>query len=153
MNIYNEPLVALTSNAATNNSTLISLVVLVGAIVAYAVNSFLLAKIFAKAGIEQWRAWVPIYSNWIFLELGGQKGWIALLLLGGIIPFVGFVAPIIAAVFLSIAAYRITLSLRGDGIWVVAYILIPVVWLAVFAFNDSTWEKKADPSLEGYSSY
>lgn len=153
MNIYNEPIAALVSNTSTDVNPLFSVLILVVALLSYAVGAFLLAKIFAKAGVEKWKAWVPVYSQWTFLELGGQKGWLSLLLLAGVIPFVGFIASIVAVVFMSIAAYRITLSLRGEGVWVVAYILLPVIWLAVFAFNDSTWEKKADPNLEGYSSY
>ena len=47
---------------------------LIGALIGYVINSFLLSRIFKKAGVEQWKAWVPIYNVWIMLELGNQKG-------------------------------------------------------------------------------
>ncbi|WP_100364879.1 DUF5684 domain-containing protein [Diaminobutyricimonas aerilata] len=49
----------------------------------YAVQAIALMFFFTKVGVEQWKAWVPFYNVWVWLEVGGQPGWLALL---GLIP-------------------------------------------------------------------
>lgn len=110
--------------------------VLIGALIGYVINSLLLGRIFKKAGVEQWKAWVPIYNAWVTFELGDQKGWIALLLL---VPGVN----IVAAVFYFIAAYHIGLKLGKEGVFVLLAIFLPIVWLAWLAFDKSTWKGAA----------
>lgn len=113
--------------------------ILIGTIIGYVLNAFLLSRIFKKAGIEPWKAWVPIYNSWVMLELGEQKGWWAVLLL---VPFVNFVA----LVFLIIAEYNIGLKFGKEGVFVLLAIFLPIVWLAWLAFDKSTW-KGATPVL------
>ena len=112
---------------------------LIGALIGYVINSFLLGRIFKKAGVEQWKAWVPFYNAWIMFELGDQKGWMALLLL---VPVVN----IVAVVFYYIASYNIGLKLGKEGVFVLLAIFLPVVWLAWLAFDKSTW-KGAVPAV------
>lgn len=113
--------------------------VFLGVLIGYVINCFLLGRIFKKVGIEQWKAWVPIYNAWITYELGGQKGWMAILL---IVPVVN----IVAVVFYFIAAYHIGLKFGKEGIFVLLAILLPIVWLAWLAFDKSTWNG-AKPAL------
>lgn len=108
-------------------------------IVIYVIASFLLSRIFKKAGVEPWKAWVPIYNNWILLELGDQKGFWAVL---AIIPFVG----IVSSVFMIISQYNIGLKFGKEGWFVLLAIFIPVVWLAWLAFDKSTWNSLAGPT-------
>lgn len=100
--------------------------------VVYALHAFLLSRIFKKAGLAQWIAWVPFYSTWKFLELGGQPGFWAVFL---------FISPlnIVTAIFTYIAMYHIGLKLGKDGAWVVLGIFLPTVWLAILAFDNSKW--------------
>ena len=108
-------------------------------VVAYVLNAFLLGRIFKKAGVEQWKAWVPVYNSWVMLELGDQKGWWAVLML---VPFVN----IVALVFLIIAEYNIGLKLGKEGVFVLLAIFLPLVWLIWLAFDKSTW-KGAKPAV------
>jgi len=101
--------------------------------VMYVVAAFLLSRIFKKAGIETWKAWVPVYNNWIFFELGGQKGYWAVLAL---IPIVN----IIATVFMFIAMYQIGLNFGKEGAFVLLAIFLPIVWLIWLAVDNSTWK-------------
>ncbi|MHB1171337.1 MAG: DUF5684 domain-containing protein [Lacisediminihabitans sp.] len=111
------------------------LVLLLGS---YALYAWLLGRVFRKAGIPQWKAWVPIYNSWVFLELGGQQGWLAIL---AFIP----IANIVAVVFLCIAAYNVGLAFGKDGAWVILYIFIPWLWLALVGFDASRWEPWRSP--------
>ncbi|MDB5165746.1 MAG: hypothetical protein JWM00_636 [Candidatus Saccharibacteria bacterium] len=113
--------------------------VIVLTLVLYIVFSIFTAKIFQKAGEAAWKAWVPVLNSWVFLELGGQKGWIALLSLLAIIPFIGWIGSIIALVFMAIAAYRIGLNLQKEGWFVLLYVLVSPVWLIWLAVDSSKW--------------
>jgi hypothetical protein len=103
--------------------------------IAYVVSSLLLGRIFKKAGIETWKAWVPIYNNWTLLEMGEQKGYWAVLAL---IPVIN----IIAAVFMIIAMYNIGLKFSKEGAFVLLAIFLPIVWLIWLAVDDSKWKGK-----------
>jgi len=111
----------------------IYLFVLFAVLASYAIYAFLLSRIFKKAGVAEWIAWVPFYNNWKMLEIGGQEGIWAVLAL---IPIVS----IVSAVFIYIAQYQIGLKLGKEGWWVVLAIFVPIIWYAILAFDDSKWQ-------------
>ena len=98
----------------------------------YAIFSYFLSRIFKKAGTPAWIAWVPVYSNWKMLELGGQHGAWSIVAL---IPFVG----IAGTVFLYIAAHNISLKLGYDVLMTVVAILLMPVWYIIMAFSPNQW--------------
>jgi hypothetical protein len=102
-------------------------------LVCYVVYSFLLGRIFKKAGVPQWAAWVPVYNSWKMLELGGQQGFWAVLAL---IPIVN----IASAVFMYIAMYHIGRKLGKEDWFVLLAIFLPIVWLIWLGFDDSKWD-------------
>ncbi len=110
------------------------------AIIIYVVFAFFLSRVFKKAGLEAWKAWVPVYNQWLFLELGGQKGWIVLLAFLGIIPIIGGIGGLVAFVFSCIAAYHIGEKFGKESWWVVLYIFVSPVWLGILAFDSSKWQ-------------
>jgi hypothetical protein len=99
----------------------------------YVVSSWFTGRVFAKAGIPQWKGWVPFYNIWVFLELGGQPGWLAVL---AWIPG----ANLVTTVFRCIAAYRIGLGFGKQGAWVVLYIFVSIIWLGIVGLDRSRWE-------------
>lgn len=114
---------------------LLWLVVVLGA---YVLTSWLWSKVFTKMGIEGWKAWVPVYNSWTFVEAAGFPGWWVLV---GFIPGVN----IALVVLLAIAAYRVGLGFGKSGVWVLLYIFLPIVWFAVLGFDSSRW----NPALMG----
>lgn len=108
----------------------------------YVVSALLLSRIFNKAGVEGWKAWVPFYNNWTLLELGGQKGYWAVL---AIVPLVN----IASAVFMYIAMYNIGLKFGKDGAFVLWAIFIPLVWYIWLAVDESKWQNKASTKSVG----
>jgi len=123
----------MTDEQAIGLSIFMVLFALVIAVVVYVVMAIFLGKIFKKAGIESWKAWVPIYNNWVLLELGDQKGYWAVL---AIIPVVN----IVAAVFMYIAMYNIGLKFGKEGAFVLLAIFLPLVWMIWLAVDKSTWK-------------
>ena len=112
---------------------LIALVVF--SIISYIIVAFLLGRIFKKAGLPQWAAWVPVYNFWKTLELGNQQGFWALIAL---IPYAG----IVGIIFLYIATYHIGKKLGKEDWFVLVAIFIPVLWLIWLGFDDSKWLSK-----------
>lgn len=108
----------------------------------YVIYAIFLGKIFKKAGVQSWVAWVPFYNSWKLLEIGGQQGFWAVL---AIIPIVN----IVSTIFMYIAMYHIGKKLGKDGAFVLLAIFLPIVWLIWLAIDKSTWNDKASsaPSL------
>lgn len=132
-----------TIDSATSTAALSGLIVfsIIAAVIGYVISALLLGRIFKKAGVEAWIAWVPIYNSWKLLEIGGQKGFWAPLAL---VPFVNYVS----VVFMFIAMYNIGLKLGKSGGFVVLGIFLPLVWIIWLAFDKSTWnDSLGKPSL------
>lgn len=108
-------------------------VVLLIALAFYVVMALALSRLFAKVGVEPWIAWVPFYSTWKWLELGGFAGWISLL---SLIPY----GSIVTSVFLYIGMYRTGLAFRKDGSYVVLGIFLPFVWAFLLSRPEETYE-------------
>lgn len=123
------------ATAAVGIIMFVLLLVLIIGIVSYIACAFLMSRIFKKAGIETWKAWVPVYNSWTMLELGDQPGFWAV---------VAFIPPfsIASAVFYYIAMYNIGLKLGKEGAFVLLAIFIPIVWLIWLAVDDSKWQGK-----------
>jgi len=111
-------------------------------IAVYVVYALCLMRIFKKAGVPAWAAWVPFYNQWKLLEIGGQQGFWAIL---AIIPFLN----IASAIFMYIAQYHIGKKLGKGGEFVLWAIFIPLVWYIWLAVDASKWNDKASsaPSL------
>ncbi|MBI3494473.1 DUF805 domain-containing protein [Candidatus Saccharibacteria bacterium] len=104
-------------------------------VVAYLVFSFILSKVFAKAGKPAWAAFVPIYNGWVMFEMGGKPGW---WILAGLIPFVGGLVSFVLylIVSLEIAKRFGKSSLFGVfGLW-----LFSLIGYTMLAFDSSTYQ-------------
>lgn len=112
---------------------IIMIVALLFAVAVYVVMALALSRFFAKVGVESWIAWIPVYSTWKWLEVGGMAGWISLLAL---IPYGG----IATSVFLYIGMYRSGIAFRKDASWLVLGIFLPFVWAFLLARPQETYE-------------
>ncbi len=110
-------------------------------VIAYAVEAYLLSRIFKKAGVPQWVAWVPVYNMWKLMELGKQQGFWAVFML---IPFVG----IIGFIYMYIAMYHIGKKLGKEDWFILVAIFLPIVWMIWLGFDDSQWPAKKKPSAK-----
>lgn len=85
-----------------------------------------LSRVFARRGVEPWRAWVPVLNEAEILRLGGRPAW----------TVVFFFIPVVcvyAIVLRALAAHRIGRTFgRGAGSTVLA-VLLPPVWATVLA--------------------
>ena len=73
-------------------------VMLVTVLAAWVIMAVAGWKIFEKAGVEGWKALIPFYNNYLFLEIGGYNGWLMLLIF---VPYVGILVAILMALGLA----------------------------------------------------
>ena len=105
-----------------------------------------MSKIFKKAGIPTWQAWVPILNTWRLLELGDQIGYLSLItVLSTIIfpfsPFTGMALFAVLYTFMLIAMYVIGKKLGKVDWFILVAIFLPVVWMYWLGFDKSKWQK------------
>ncbi|TBN56323.1 hypothetical protein EYE40_02325 [Glaciihabitans arcticus] len=100
--------------------------------VAYVATGISLGALFRKTGVEQWKAWVPIYSTHEWLRLGGQNGnWAWFSLIGaGIVP----------SIFLFIGMHSTGKAFRKDTGFLILGILLPIVWICILGFGRDRYE-------------
>lgn len=100
---------------------------------------------------QPWAAWVPVYNNWVILEVGRQAGWWALVpLVGaivGLIPILGqiisFAASVVAIIAMIYAIININKSLGHEqnlGGWTVLGAILYPVWLGIVAWNKDHFD-------------
>jgi hypothetical protein len=125
--------------------------VLVLGLIVYVLNGFAFMKLFRKVGVEPWAAWVPVFNIWRILELGGQPGWLAVILF---VPY----GSLVTVVFECIGAYKTGVAFRKGGEWVVLFYFLPFVWAWLLASDDLAYEPELitqrgyKPPLVGYGS-
>lgn len=124
------------SSASTGIGVGLIVTSLIMAIALYVYSAITLGKIFKKAGIASWIAWVPFYNAWKIFELGEFSGALSLLVL---IPFVG---PFIYLVLAIIAYYRIGLSFGKSGAFVLLAVFLAPIWLGILAFGKAQWKNQ-----------
>lgn len=101
-------------------------------VASYVIMAVCLMGFFAKVGVERWIAWVPIYSTWKWLEVGGQNGALSLI---SLIPYGG----IVTSVFLYIGMHRTGIAFGKDSGFLVLGILLPFVWAAILGGRDEVY--------------
>ena len=131
--------------------------ILIISIGVYVLTSIAKMKIFKKAGLPGWKAWVPFYNNWLFLELGGYNG--ALIFLA-FIPFFGGIALLVA---ICLAAKEISKKLDKSDIFILFPLgvitggITTIIWCYITGFGNSTWndslgkESLAKGTILGYA--
>lgn len=91
------------------------------------------AAVFRKAGVEGWKAWVPILNSVVLLQLARLSPW---LLLVALVPVLGWIA--IVAVF-AVAFHRLSVAFGfGAGMTVLGVLASPV-WASIVGWGSERW--------------
>ena len=154
-----------TSGVESMGTWLILLLLLIPAIAiaGYVVMSLFFARIFKLAGLPAWKAWVPIYNQWIFFQLGGYSGVFVLLPFVTIIPVIGFFASIVYFVFFCFAAQEIGKKVGKSDIFIlvplglVTFGITTYIWFYQVGNRENVWndslgkESLAEGTILGYA--
>ncbi len=93
-------------------------------------------KLYSKAGEKGWKSIIPIYNMVILFKISGLSPWLIFVYLAAVIPFIGWVAPIVMN---AVLAYKLAKSFGKDGGWAVGiYFLAPIFYM-ILAFGKSEY--------------
>lgn len=127
---------------------LLTLVIL---LIVYVIMSIALMVFFRKVGVTPAIAWVPFYSTWKWLEVGGQPGVYSLF---SLIPY----GSIVTAIFLYIGMHRTGIAFQKDTGFLVLGIFLPFVWLFILGGREPIYRPELivqagyPPPRAGYGS-
>ena len=111
---------------------IIIVVSLIFALASYVILAIGLAGLFRKAGIEPWKAWVPLYSTYVWLQLGGQNGhWVW----ASLIPY----GSLVTSIFLYIGMHRTGKAFGKDTGFLVLGIFLPWVWVLILGLGKEEY--------------
>lgn len=96
-------------------------------------------KVFEKAGVEGWKAIVPVYNGWVLAEIAGKPGWWGIVGLGGIIPFLGIFASIAAMVLYVLIAIELAKSFGKEPVFALVLIFLNIIGFAILAFGKDKY--------------
>ena len=86
-------------------------------------------KIYAKAGKPGWAALVPIYNQWVMMEIVGFPG----------IYMLAFFVPFINMLFGLFCVYRLAKVFGKDMGYTIGLILLSPIFYPLLAFGDSEY--------------
>ena len=125
---------------------LIFFLLVVGGI--YLITSFIYKKLFEKANRNGLHAFIPIYRDYVLIELG-EMNWYWILamyaplivgILASFIPFVGTLATGALSIISLIAKiniyYNVCKKYKTEDWFVVIVAIVPIIGLAIIAFSD-----------------
>lgn len=90
-------------------------------------------KMFEKAGVEGWKAIIPIYNYWTLCEIAGRPGWWSLVFLLSWIPIIGYLAVLAVNIIVSIDLAK---SFGKEPVWAILFIL--GIGHLIVAFDKNT---------------
>ena len=156
------------STSGSDIFAILMVVLLLLVLAAYVIYSIFLSRIFKKASLPAWQAWVPFLNAWQTLELGGKKGyWNALgigssigstislnidndnaLAISSVFSIISIGLGIAYFVINLIALHNINLKMQyGAGMTVCAAFL-PIVWVIVLGVSKNQWnDSLGDPRV------
>lgn len=118
----------------------------------YVLTAFFMMRTFQKMGIAGWKAWIPVYNTWVWLEQGKLPGALALLLLlpslaptqpetqlDQILQQVGSLAGLAVLVLTMVATARLAPKFgKPKEYWLL--VLIPPVLFGLLASKKVTYQ-------------
>ncbi|SNU09824.1 hypothetical protein SAMN06297422_13110 [Lachnospiraceae bacterium] len=99
-------------------------------LVSYVISAVAYMKIFEKAGVTTWYAWVPFLNTYWITKIATGNGWLFLIIL---IPCVG------SLIYLILMAIKLSAAFGCGGGMIALLILIPIVGYLVLAFGSSQY--------------
>ena len=103
-------------------------------------------KMFKKAGKQGWEAIIPIYSDWILVEIAGLNWWWFLLLIAGNISIsyttgdgnsFGYIISLASLFGSFVVNYNIAKKVHKDVGFAVLLTLLPLIGYAIIAFSSN----------------
>lgn len=105
-------------------------------LVIYVLQIIAMWKIFSKAGEAGWKSIIPIYNAVILFKISGLSPWLILAYLAAIIPFVGWIVPIVITI---LQANGLSKSFGKSTGFTVGLVLLPSIFYLILGFGNSEY--------------
>ena len=99
-------------------------------VIVYVVESIAPMKVFEKAGVTSWYAWIPFLNTYWITQIATGNGWLFLLCL---IPCVG------SLIWCILTAVKLAPAFGKGGGYIVGLIFIPNIMYLVLGFGDAQY--------------
>lgn len=86
-------------------------------------------RMFQKAGVEGWKAWIPLYRDYVLCQITMGAGWYFIF---GLIPGV-------SVLMQAVYAYEVMLSYGQSVLFGVLYFFLPVIAELICGFGGSVY--------------
>lgn len=105
-------------------------------LVIYVLQIIAMWRIFSKAGEAGWKSLIPIYNAIILFKVSGLSPWLILAYLAAIIPFVGWIVPIVITI---LQANGLSKSFGKSTGFTVGLVLLPSIFYLILGFGNSEY--------------
>ena len=105
-------------------------------LVIYVLQIIAMWRIFSKAGEAGWKSLIPIYNAVILFKVSGLSPWLILAYLAAIIPFVGWIVPIVITI---LQANGLSKSFGKSTGFTVGLVLLPSIFYLILGFGNSEY--------------
>lgn len=92
-------------------------------------------KAFQKAGLEGWKAIIPVYNVYLVIKLADLSGWFLL----------GFFIPFISAIVTFYVYYKFAKNYGQDTLLAVVTGIFPFAGVPIIGFGDARYEGNYAP--------
>lgn len=86
-------------------------------------------KIFSKAGQPGWKALVPIYNSYIFVEIAGLPWWV----------FLGFFVPVLNLITVIVVMYYVSQRFGHGMGYGIGLTFLPFIFLPILGYGRSVY--------------
>lgn len=117
------------------NSLIMILISLLVSFTLYIYMSFINMKLFRQAGIEGWKAWVPIYNTCLQYKIAGYPMWYLFVAIA--INFIPIVGSIIAILILAVLRYQYAIAFTRNKTIGILSIFFGIITYSVLAFSNT----------------
>lgn len=107
-------------------------------------------KIFEKAGVEGWKAIIPIYNSWTLAEIAGKPGWWGLAPLVYLIPVIGWMFGwiLVLVVYVIIALELAKRFGKDTAFAILGLVIFSIIGMLILGFGDAKYEGKPYKTLD-----
>ena len=100
-------------------------------VIVYVVEAIALMKVFEKAGVTSWYAWIPFLNTYWITQIATGNGWLFLLIL---IPCVG------SLIWAILIAIKLAAAFGQGGGMIALLILLPLIGYLVLGFGGAQYQ-------------
>ena len=101
----------------------------------YALTCIGLMRMFEKAGLAGWKAWVPFYRRFLLARITMGHGWY----------FFFMLIPLLVPVVQVLYAVEVTLSYGAGPVFAILYYFLPVIGEWILGFGDYPYVGSQNP--------